>query len=196
MEGISVRLHVSLPKPFNPSEWQLEPDVTDGHNCRALLSSQSNSCDIWGYDAGEYEDQGFWDVTSTLKVAEQAPTKGWSSRNYKTSHSRRPKYTKIISTLYECQFEIYFERFSWARASSKVHDQRSNTPHSVGLLYTSDQPFGGTSTWQHSTLTTDRHPCPPRDWSPQSQQASGRRPTQTARPPGSAFGYIRQPKNI
>ena len=56
MEGIAVRVHVSLPKPFNPSEWQLELDVTYGQNCRAVLSSQSNSCDICGYDAGEYED--------------------------------------------------------------------------------------------------------------------------------------------
>jgi hypothetical protein len=123
MEGISVRLHVSLPKPFNPSEWQLEPDVTYGHNCRAVLSSQSNSCDICGYDACEYEDQGFWDVTCTLKVAEHVPTKGWSSRNYTASYSRRPKYTKVISKFNECQFQINFERVSWARASlSKLHD--------------------------------------------------------------------------
>ena len=32
-------------------------------------------------------------------------------------------------------------------------------------------------TWQHTTLTTDRHPCPRWDSKPQSQQASGRRPT-------------------
>jgi hypothetical protein len=36
---------------------------------------------------------------------------------------------------------------------------------------------------QHTTLTRDRHPCPRRNSNPQSQQASGRRPTpQTARP--------------
>ena len=34
-----------------------------------------------------------------------------------------------------------------------------------------------TSTWQNTTLKTDRHPCPPWDSNPQSQQASGRRPT-------------------
>ena len=39
------------------------------------------------------------------------------------------------------------------------------------------------STWQHTTLTTDRHPCHWRDSNPQSQQ--GERP-QTARPLGSA----------
>ena len=34
------------------------------------------------------------------------------------------------------------------------------TPQSVGLLRTSDQPVAETSTWQHTTLTTDKHPCP------------------------------------
>ena len=46
----------------------------------------------------------------------------------------------------------------------------------------SDQPDPETSTWKHTTLTTDRHPCPWQDSNPQSQQASGRRPG--LRPPG------------
>jgi hypothetical protein len=37
----------------------------------------------------------------------------------------------------------------------------SDTQHTVGLLWTSDQPDAGTSTWQHTTLTTDRHPFEP-----------------------------------
>ena len=37
----------------------------------------------------------------------------------------------------------------------------SDTPHTLGLLWASDQPEGQTSTWQHTTLTTDRHPRPP-----------------------------------
>jgi len=37
-------------------------------------------------------------------------------------------------------------------------------------------PDAGTSTWQHTTITTDRHPCSRRDSNPQTQQASGRRP--------------------
>jgi len=48
--------------------------------------------------------------------------------------------------------------------------------HSV-RLWTSDRPIAETSTWQHTTLTRDRHPCRRRDSFPQSQQASGRRPT-------------------
>ena len=32
---------------------------------------------------------------------------------------------------------------------------QSNTQHSVGLLWASDQPDAGTSTWQDTTLTTE-----------------------------------------
>jgi len=64
----------------------------------------------------------------------------------------------------------------WAgRASSlsRIRDHTElDTPQSVGLLWTSDQPDAQTSTSQHTTLTTDRHPWPRRDSNPQSQQAS------------------------
>jgi hypothetical protein len=49
----------------------------------------------------------------------------------------------------------------------------SDTPHSLGLLWTSDLPVAHTSTWQHTTLKRDRDPCPRRDSNPQSQKASG-----------------------
>jgi hypothetical protein len=63
----------------------------------------------------------------------------------------------------------------------------SDTSHLVGLLWTSDRSVAETSTWQHTTLTRDRHPCPRRDSNPQSQQASGCRPIPyTARPLRSA----------
>jgi len=35
-----------------------------------------------------------------------------------------------------------------------------DTPHSVGLLRMSDQSYVETSTWQHTTLTRETHPCP------------------------------------
>jgi hypothetical protein len=53
----------------------------------------------------------------------------------------------------------------------------THTSRSVGLLWTSDRPVAETSTWQHTTLTRDRHPCLRGDLNPQSQQANGRRPT-------------------
>jgi len=63
----------------------------------------------------------------------------------------------------------------------------SDKPHSVGLLCTSDQPDAETSTWQYTTLTWDRYQCSRWDSKPQSQQASGCRPSSyTARPLRSA----------
>jgi len=66
----------------------------------------------------------------------------------------------------------------WARTSSFARFlDHNDAPQSAGPLWTSDNPVAVTSTWQHTTLTTDRHPCPRWDSNPQSQQANGRRPT-------------------
>ena len=61
-----------------------------------------------------------------------------------------------------------------SRGSYITHN---DAPQSVGLLWTSDQPVAETSTQQHTTLTTDRHPYPRWDSNPQSQQARDRRRT-------------------
>jgi len=37
----------------------------------------------------------------------------------------------------------------------------NDAPQSVGLPWTSDQSVAETSTWQHATPKTDKHPCPP-----------------------------------
>jgi len=48
--------------------------------------------------------------------------------------------------------------------------------HQHSMQWTSDEPDGDICAWQNTSLTRDRHPCPRREWSPQSQEASGRRP--------------------
>ena len=61
----------------------------------------------------------------------------------------------------------------WARASSftRFLDLTHNdASQSVGFLWTSDQLVAEISTWQHTTLTTDKHPYPRWDSNPQSQQ--------------------------
>jgi len=64
-------------------------------------------------------------------------------------------------------------------------------PQSVGLLWTSDRPEAETSTWQQTIFITDKHPRPPWDSNPQTQQASSRRPTPyTVRPLESALYII------
>jgi hypothetical protein len=45
----------------------------------------------------------------------------------------------------------------------EVSQSHSDTPHSVGLVWTVDWPDAATSTWQHPTLTKGRRPCPRRD---------------------------------
>jgi hypothetical protein len=50
-----------------------------------------------------------------------------------------------------------------------IEDTRSqsDTLHSVGFLWTSDQPDAETTTWQHTIFTSDRPPCLRRDSNPQ-----------------------------
>ena len=48
----------------------------------------------------------------------------------------------------------------------EVSRSHSDTPHSVGLLWTRDRPVAETSTWQHTTHTTHRHPCHPAVFEP------------------------------
>ena len=50
---------------------------------------------------------------------------------------------------------------------NRLSRSHSDPPQSVGLLWTSDQPDAETSIWQHTTITTDRHPCPRWDSNPQ-----------------------------
>jgi hypothetical protein len=53
----------------------------------------------------------------------------------------------------------------------------SDTPQTLELLWTSDQTEAETSNWQGTALIRERHSCHRRDSNPQSQQASGHRPT-------------------
>ena len=59
----------------------------------------------------------------------------------------------------------------------KASLSHSGTPHSVGFLWTSDQPDAETSTWHHTTFTTERYPCLRQDSNPQSQKESGHKIT-------------------
>jgi len=62
------------------------------------------------------------------------------------------------------------------------------------MTHHSDQLVAEISTWQHTTLMTNIH-APRWDSNPQSQQASGRRPTpQTARPLEPGFIWWTVPK--
>jgi hypothetical protein len=84
---------------------------------------------------------------------------------------------------------LYFQ--TWNMGPFQGFCDHTCIRHTVGLLWTSDQPVAETSTCtgQHNIYlnTWDKHPCPERDSNPRPQQPSGRRPTPlTARPLGSA----------
>jgi len=89
------------------------------------------------------------------------------------------------------KFLIYLFFFSWWNSPPVGQGLliiealllHSDTTQSVGLLWTSDHPDAEISMCQHTTLTTDRHPCSRRNSNPHSRQASGRRSApQTALP--------------
>jgi len=64
-----------------------------------------------------------------------------------------------------------------------THSDTHTHTHSIGLLWTSDQPDAESSPWHYTALTTDRFQCRRRDSNPQCQQVSDRRSTLlTARP--------------
>jgi len=46
----------------------------------------------------------------------------------------------------------------------------SDIPQSLRLLWMSDQPDAETCTWQHTTLTRDKLPCPRQGSNPASEQ--------------------------
>jgi hypothetical protein len=54
----------------------------------------------------------------------------------------------------------------------EASQSHSDTPHAVGLLWTSDQPYAETSTWHHTTLT--RQTSILRAWLEQAIPASER----------------------
>jgi hypothetical protein len=88
--------------------------------------------------------------------------------------------TSLLSTEISTEFELrrlidYF--FHGATARNGL-----GPPHYPGFTITlkhttlgrtSDKPDAETTTWQHTTLTRDGHPCPWRDSNPESQQPSG-----------------------
>ena len=62
-----------------------------------------------------------------------------------------------------------------------THTQRERERQRARLLWMTDRPDAETSTWQHTTLTSNRQPCPRRDSNPQSHQATGRATTGSAK---------------
>jgi len=60
---------------------------------------------------------------------------------------------------------------------TQTHTHTHTHTHTGGFPWMRDQPDAETSTWQNTTLTSDKRLCLRRNSNPQSQQTSGRRPT-------------------
>ena len=120
-----------------------------------------------------------------------------NSENYECSDiSYSNSFCLILTSSYLQYFPSYSDvflpthcgcrGFIVASSHTQWHTNKHTLTHSVGPLRTSDQPDAETSTWQHKTINSNRHPCHRRDSKPQSQQARGRRSTlATARRLGS-----------
>jgi hypothetical protein len=106
---------------------------------------------------------------------------GCSAHNLVATPTSKAQYHLII---YKLRLILLLNYFPAVQQSPVVQGlliieasrSHSDTPYSVRLLWMNDQSVAEASTWQHTTLTRDRHPCLLRDSNPQSYQANGRRP--------------------
>ena len=94
---------------------------------------------------------------NTLLISYQHQHPNAVSRYKSCSHLETSLYGQTVEFLLTARRPSRALAFSSWGFPDQIH---LDTPQSVGLLWTSDRPFEETSTWQHTTLRTDRHPCP------------------------------------
>ena len=102
------------------------------------------------------------------------------TRTKKTEH-RLSLHRKSASMMLDFLISVVRDRYStappspwrcgptrgpWTPHSWGFSITHNDASQSVGLLWTRDQRVVETSTWQHTTHTTDRHPCPPVGFEP------------------------------
>jgi hypothetical protein len=146
-------------------------------NAKAQVQLQTSLCGICGRQMGT--GTGFLLSISFYrcsKLIRSAVTDAVKSRALTASLSNT--YTHIGCGIVHLNTDFFGGRCDTTRAvaSSFLRFLDHTQQQSVGLLWTSDQLVAETSTWQHTTLTIDKHPCPRWDSNPRLQQASGRRP--------------------
>jgi hypothetical protein len=105
----------------------------------------------------------------------------WTSNSFNSILERKKMtkwYIKIFETtlchqskLYDNYLYFIFSGYAAQRGLWPPHSwgfviTHNDAPQSVGPLWTSDQPVAETSIWQHTTHTTDKHPCPPVGFEP------------------------------
>jgi len=83
----------------------------------------------------------------------------------------------VLCTVFLPYFDLFLHTLARCSGYCCNWSHSMTNTHSVGLLWTSDQPVAVTSTWRHTTLTRDRPTWPRRHSNPQFQQARGRTTT-------------------
>ena len=82
----------------------------------------------------------------------------------------QPRRAKIVEKIHYITFFFHGTTASkWTKTSSlsRIHDHTQlDTPHPVRLLWTNDQHFTETSTWQHTTPTKGKKIMPPAGFKP------------------------------
>jgi hypothetical protein len=154
--SFDVRVHVSLPifPLMSTPRLQISVKLETRYPLYSRLGRPRDRCGwIW-------------------KISTQRGSKAWPSNPQLVAIPAHAPYIYLL--LHSMVQQPLVNQALLIIDASRSH---SDTPHSVGLLWTSDQPDAETSTSEHSTPTRDRHPCPRRDSNPQSQEASGRTPT-------------------
>ena len=98
------------------------------------------------------------------------------TRNVRTFHAS-VLLVEDSESSYIISYGAVAKREPWPPHSWGFYITHNDAPQSVGLLWTSDYPDAETSTWQHTTVTTEKQACPWRDSKPHSQRPSGHGPT-------------------
>jgi hypothetical protein len=136
--------------------------MTDITRCKKLTTDISTLCDTVKQKRNflkhtfstHYDIKGFmWFVLQPKSATEI----GW----WRLNQDFKKNTIKNLGFIYF--FNGWTALVSIGILTFEVPRSQSDTSHSVGLFWTSDQPVAETSTWQHTPLTTDRHPCPLRD---------------------------------
>jgi hypothetical protein len=127
----------------------------------------TNSCFFFGGGGGGYK------VTVPNTIRRSLIT---CKRSWRIKRERMNAFWKPSVHCIEC-FHFFFSLWrpqsysGLGRLIVEVSRSHTDTPHSVGLLWTSDRPVADTCIWQQTTFTRDIH-APRRDLNPQSQQTS------------------------
>jgi hypothetical protein len=127
-----------------------KPDTT-------LSNSKSSRLDL-SVPLGSQHNKFFRFFSATVHLITPG-TQTLNSTARQDSLQYLPRWERINCQFPTCRYKRQqLPKGKTASLLSQVSRSHSDTPHSVGLLWTGDRPVAETSTWQHKTLSRDIHP--------------------------------------